>query len=78
MMLRANKQLHTLAYLIVPQARRQTEPIDAPLLRINPAAAEVRGTADIGFAMGNLGTLGGLRLKQKASQTNNLQQSTLG
>jgi hypothetical protein len=28
--------------------------------------------------LGTLGTLGGLRLKQKASQTNNLQQSTLG
>jgi hypothetical protein len=65
MILRANKQLHTLSYLIVPQARRQTEPIDAPLLRLNPATAEVRGTADIGFAMGNLGTFGWIAAETK-------------
>jgi hypothetical protein len=75
MMLRANKQSLTLAYLIVPSARRQAEAMDAPLIRINPAAAEVREAADIGLAMG---ALGGLRLKQKTYQTSNLQQSTLG
>jgi NAD-dependent SIR2 family protein deacetylase len=41
----------------IPSVRRQAEALDAPLIRINPAAPEVPGAADIGLAMSALSGL---------------------